>query len=72
MDTIALAKTYIDEQVARATSLADYELRQAETRHQQLIEGVRQEAVTALLQQEQTYTTESTRPCTRCCNDSAN
>ena len=56
MDTTAPADTDIDEQVARAKSLADYELRQAEIRHQQMIEGVRQEAVTALLQQEQTHT----------------
>ena len=56
MDTTAPANTNIDEQVARAKSLADYELRQAEIRHQQMIEGVRQEAVTALIQQEQTRT----------------
>ena len=56
MDTTAPADTDIDEQVARAKSLADYELRQAEIRNQQVIEGVRQEAVSALLQQEQTYT----------------
>ena len=54
MDTTAApADTDIDEQVARAKSLADYELRQAEIRDQQMIEGVRQEAVSALLQQEQ-------------------
>ena len=53
MDTTAPADTNtdIDEQVARAKSLADYELRQAEIRNQQMIEGVRQEAVTAFLQQ---------------------
>ena len=56
MGTTAPADTDIDEQVARAKPLADYELRQAEIRHQQMIEGVRQEAVTALLQQEQTHT----------------
>ena len=53
MDTTAPADTDIDEQVARAKSLADYELRQAELRNQQIIEGVRQEAVSALLKQEQ-------------------
>ena len=52
MDTNAPADTDIDEQVARAKSLADYELRQTEIRNKRKLEGLRQEAVSALLQQE--------------------
>ena len=57
MDT-ATAPTdpYIDEQAARAKSLADYALRQQEIRAQQMIAGVKQEAVSTLHQKEQTYT----------------
>ena len=53
MDT-ATAPTdpYIDEQAARAKSLADYALRQQEIRAQQMIAGVKQEAVSSLLQKE--------------------
>ena len=46
----------IDEQAARAKPLAEYELRQQENRAQQMIEGVKQEAVSALLQKELIYT----------------
>ena len=46
----------IDEQAARAKSLAGYELRQHEIRAQQMLDGVKQEAVPALLQKEQKYT----------------
>ena len=56
IDTAAPADTEIDEQVARAKSLADYEIRQAEIRTRHIIEGVGQEAVSALLQQEHKYT----------------
>ena len=56
IDTNAPADTDIDEQVARVKSLADYELRQTEIRNKQIIEGVRQEAVSALPQQEQEFT----------------
>ena len=53
---ISDADTDIDEKVARAKSLADYELRQHGIRAQQMIEGVTQEAVSALLEKEQNYT----------------
>ena len=54
--TAAPADTTIDEQVARAKSLADYEARQTEIRNQQRIAGMTQEAVSALPQQEQRFT----------------
>ena len=72
MDTNAPADADIDEQAARVKSLADHELRQTGIINKRIIAGVRQEAVSALLQQEQKYTTESTRPCTSGCTDSAN
>ena len=54
VDTIiAPTDPYIDEQAARAKSLAGYELRQHEIRAQQMLDGVKQEAVPALLQKEQ-------------------
>ena len=57
VDTIiAPTDPYIDEQAARAKSLAGYELRQHEIRAQQMLDGVKQEAVPALLQKEQKYT----------------
>ena len=54
--TTAPTDPYIDEQAARAKSLADYELRQHEIRAQQMIAGVTQEAVSSLLRKEQNYT----------------
>ena len=54
--TAAPADTDIDGQVARAKSLADNEARQIEIRNKQMIAGVTQEAVSALLQQEQRFT----------------
>ena len=48
--TTAPTDPYIDEQAARAKSLADYELRQQEIRAQQVIARVKQEAVSALLE----------------------
>ena len=57
MDTTAApADTYIDEQVARAKSLADYEKAQTEIRAKQMIAGATQDAVSALPQQEQRFT----------------
>ena len=57
MDTTAApADTDTDEQVARAKSLAGYEKTQTEIRAKQMIAGVTQEAVSALLQQEQRFT----------------
>ena len=56
MDTTAApADIDIDKQFARAKSLADYE-KQTEIRAKQMIAGVTQDAVSALLQQEQRFT----------------
>ena len=56
MDTTAAPTgTDIGEQVARARSLADYD-KHIEIRTRQVVEGVRQEAVSSLLQQEQRFT----------------
>ena len=54
--TAAPADTDIDEQVARAKSLADYEKAQTDIRAKQMIAGVTQDAAPALLQQEQRFT----------------
>ena len=73
MDTSAPADTDIDGQVARAQALADYAVRQAEIKAaQNTYRNCHATSPTSITRtRANTYTTESTRPGTSCCSDSA-